>query len=365
MGYLFATPLQLAHLQSKNRVIRSATHSFLPDKDGYMTEAEYSMYEELAAHDVGMIITGHCCVDPLGRANPEQLNIYSDEYIAQFQRAAALCHQQGTLFIPQISHAGPRAVDNDDLVDVTARELKKGRHARALTVAEIQHIEQCFVAAAVRLQKAGVDGVQLHAAHSYLLSRFIDPYFNQRTDSYGGSIENRFRMTEEIIRGIKAACGEAFPVLIKINCDTKAEDQAAYQQDMLWVLRRCHALGVELVEFSGADFINQPKDRTLYYLDIVKAYKQAVPEQPLSLVGGVRSAEDMERVLASGIEAVSLSRALIAEPAFVSQQLAGGAKSICVSCCRCFALPHMHAGVRCVWTWKALRAKQRAARAAQ
>ena len=365
MGFQFEAPLQLAHLRSKNLVIRSATHSFLSDKDGYMTGAEFQMYEALAAHDVGMIITGHCCVDPLGRANPEQVNIYADAYKAQFHRAAELCHAHGALFVPQISHAGPRAVDNDDLADVTARELKKGHHARALTVAEIQHIEQQFIAAAVRLKDAGVDGVQLHAAHSYLLSRFIDPYFNTRTDAYGGGIAQRFRMTEEIIAGIKAACGAAFPVLVKINSDTKAEDQAAYQQDMLWVLRRCHALGVELVELSGADFINMPKDRTLYYLDIAQKYKQAVPEQPMSLVGGVRSAADMEQVLASGLDAVSLSRALIAEPAFVSQQLAGGDKSICVSCCRCFALPHMHAGVRCVWEWKALRAKQRAAKAAQ
>ena len=78
MEFQFAAPLVLAHLHSKNRVIRSATHSFLPDQDGYMTDAEYAMYEQLASHDVGMIITGHCCVDPLGRANPEQVNIYDD-----------------------------------------------------------------------------------------------------------------------------------------------------------------------------------------------------------------------------------------------------------------------------------------------
>lgn len=362
MEFQFAAPLVLAHLHSKNRVIRSATHSFLPDQDGYMTDAEYAMYEQLASHDVGMIITGHCCVDLLGRANPEQVNIYDDGYAAQFRKAVTICHEHGALFVPQISHAGPRAVDNDDLADVVARPLKKGHEARALTVAEIQHIEQMFVAAAVRLQRAGVDGVQLHAAHSYLLSRFIDPYFNQRTDAYGGSIENRFRMTEEIVKGIKAACGEDFPVLIKVNCDTRAEDTAAYEADMVWLLQRCHEIGVELVEFSGADFIRLPKDRTLYYLDIVKRYKQAVPEMPVSLVGGARSAADMEQVLASGIEAISLARPLIAEPDFVSKQLVGGEKSICVSCNRCFALPHMHPGVRCVWAWKRLRAQQKAQR---
>lgn len=365
MSFLWETPLQLAHMQLKNRVIRSATHSFLPSKDGYMTDAEYDMYETLAKNHVGLIITGHCCVDPLGRANPEQVNIFADEYIEQFKRAVAIAHQYGAKFMPEISHAGPRAIDNDDLADVVARPLKKNRQARALTLDEIHTIEQNFIAAAARLQKAGVDGVQLHAAHSYLLSRFIDPTFNQRTDEYGGNWENRFRIVENILRGIKEACGEDFPISFKINLDTKDEDHAGYRSDMMHILRRAQEIGVEFVELSGVDFINQPKDATLYYLDEAKVLKAAVPELPVSLVGGVRSREDMEKVLQSGIELVSLSRALIAEPDFLTKNLSEDAKSICVSCCRCFVLPHMHPGIRCVWAWKAARQKAKAQKQAK
>lgn len=356
-------PLQLQHLTLKNRVIRSAVHSFLPDQDGRMTDAEYDMYETLAKNGVGTIITGHCCVDPLGRANPEQVNIYSDAYTEQFRRAAAIAHAHDVRFIPQINHAGPRAIDNDDLVDVVARPLKKGHHARALTVEEIHHIETCFIDAAKRVKEAGCDGVQLHAAHSYLLSRFLDPTFNQRTDEYGGSIENRCRMTEEIIRGIKETCGEDFPVLIKVNVDTKDEDAEGYHDEMVYLLHRAKELGVELVEFSGADFINQPKDATLYYFPQIKRLKDEVPEMPMSLVGGVRSLADMEKVISAGIECVSLGRALIAEPDFVKKELAGGEKSICVSCSRCFVLPHMHPGIRCIWAWKKERARRKKAAA--
>ncbi|SFT78446.1 2,4-dienoyl-CoA reductase [Selenomonas sp. GACV-9] len=359
MSNRIETPLDLLHIQLKNRVIRSAVHSFLPSKDGYMTDAEYAMYEQLARNGVGTIITGHCCVDELGRANPEQVNIYADCFTEQFRRAASTVQAEGAKFIPQISHAGPRAIDNDDLVDVVARPLKKEREARALTVAEIIHIEQCFIDAAKRLQSAGVDGVQLHAAHSYLLSRFIDPTFNQRTDEYGGSVSNRFRIVEEIIGGIKKACGDDFPVLIKINIDTKHEDAAAYHEDMVWILRRCQELGVELVELSGVDFINQPKTATLYYLEEAARLKALVPELPISLVGGVRSLADMEAILAAGIDAVSLGRALIAEPDFVTKSLAGAEKSICVSCSRCFVLPNLHPGIRCVWAWKAEKARQK------
>ena len=356
---IIETPLQLQHLALKNRIIRSAVHSFLAGEDGYMTAAEYNMYEVLAKNGIGTIITGHCCVDPLGRANPEQVNIYEDCFTDQFRKAVAIAHAHDVRFIPQINHAGPRAIDNEDLVDVVARPLKKGRHARALTVEEIHHIEQCFIEAAKRLQQSGCDGVQLHAAHSYLLSRFLDPTFNQREDAYGGTIENRFRMTEEIIRGIQEACGEDFSVLLKVNVDTKAEDAEGYHRDMVWLLQRAKALGVELVEFSGVDFINQPKTATLYYLPQIKRLHEEVPDMPLSLVGGVRSLADMETVIEAGIACVSLGRALIAEPDFVTKELSGGEKSICLSCSRCFVLPHMHPGIRCVWVWKKEHAKMK------
>lgn len=362
MSNMIERPLELPHLTLKNRVIRSAVHSFLAGRDGYMTEAEYKMYEALAANHIGTIITGHCCVDPRGRANIEQVNLYDDCFIPQFRRAIETAHAQDARFIVQINHAGPRAIDNDDLADVVARPLKKERTARALTKEEIKDIEAHFIAAARRAQQAGADGVQLHAAHSYLLSRFIDPTFNQRTDEYGGDIEGRFRMTEEIIRGIHEACGPDFPVLIKVNIDTKHEDARGYHDDMVWLLHRVHALGVTLVEFSGVDFINLPHDATLYYLEEAVRLKQEVPEVPLSLVGGVRSLADMENVMAAGIECVSIGRPLIAEPDFVTKELSGGEKSICISCSRCFVLPHMHPGVRCVWAWKKIRAAQKAAK---
>ena len=96
---IIETPLQLQHLALKNRVIRSAVHSFLAGEDGYMTAAEYNMYEVLAKNGIGTIITGHCCVDPLGRANPEQVNIYEDCFTDQFRKAVAIAHAHDVRFI--------------------------------------------------------------------------------------------------------------------------------------------------------------------------------------------------------------------------------------------------------------------------
>ena len=345
--------IALAHLSCRGRLVRSAVHSFLGTTDGYMTEDEYAMYEELAANGVALIITGHCCVDPLGRANPEQINIFDDVYIPQFVRAAELVHAGGARFVVQISHAGPRAIDVEDLADVTARPLKKHREARELTIDEIHSIEQAFVQAAVRVQRAGADGVQLHAAHSYLLSRFVDPTFNQRTDVYGGSAENRFRVVENILRGIREVCGPDFPVFVKINSDSKTED-AVYEQDLRWMLQRMKELGVELAELSGVDFINQPKEARVYYLERAARLRRETGIS-MSLVGGVRTLAEMEQVLASGIDMVSLGRPLVCEPDLLTKLLAGQAQSKCLSCNRCFVLPHMHAGMRCIWQRKLKR----------
>lgn len=342
--------IQLQNIACKNRLIRSAVHSFLGNPDGTMTEAEYQMYDTLAKNQVGMIITGHCHVSPDGQANEEQIAIYDDRYIPQFARAAKIVQAQNARFIVQISHAGPRAIHNEDLTDVTARDLKKNRQARMLTLAEIETIRRQFIDAAVRLQKAGVDGIQLHAAHSYLLSRFLDETFNQREDCYGGSRENRFRLCREIITGIKKACGQDFPVLIKINSDSKTNDES-YAEDLLYMLGQCKELGVELVECSGVDFISQEKSARLYYLERTAAVRRQA-DIPVSLVGGIRTLEEMETVLSSGIDMVSLARPLICEPDIFPKLLAGQDESRCLSCNKCFALPHIRPGMRCIWQRK-------------
>jgi len=339
-------PIDLGTFNCRNRVIRSATHSFLGSVDGHMTEAEYAMYDQLAASDIGLIITGHCCVSPQGRANEEQINVFDDTCIEDLRQAAAVVQAHDSRFVVQLSHAGPRAIDVDEFCDVVARPLKKHHSARALTAAEIQQIERDFVAAARRVQAAGADGVQLHAAHSYLLSRFLDPFFNQRQDAYGGDVAGRFRIVAEIVQGIRAACGPEFPVLVKINSDTKA-DNVAYEADLLYMLHECQRLGVTLVELSGVDFINQPHGASLYYLERAARLRREAGI-PLSLVGGVRTLADIEKVLAAGLDMVSLGRPLVCEPDLLLRLQHGQPKSNCISCNRCFVIAHLHPGMRCI-----------------
>lgn len=330
----------------KNRIARSAVHSFIGNPDGTVSEAELAMYEALARGGVGLIFTGHCSVSPLGMANETQTIAYDDRCIEGFRCIKAAVAAHDAKVVAQISHAGPRALYIDDLAAPSARELKKGKHARALTVEEIEGIEAQFIEAAARVQAAGLDGVQLHAAHSYLLSQFLDETFNWRDDAYGGSAENRFRIVRRIVAGIKARCGETFPVFVKINNDTETND-ARYEEALVYMLRELAALGVEAVECSGCDFISQPKASRTYYLPRIARLRQAA-ELPLLLVGGVRSLEDMERVVEAGIDMVSLGRPLICEPDLLVKLRAGQEAASCVSCNRCFVLPKVKQGVRCV-----------------
>lgn len=339
-------PIMLGCLSCRNRLVRSATHSFLGTPEGRMSEADFAMYETLAENGIGLIISGHCCVSPRGRANEEQLNVFDDRAVGDIARAVKLVHEAGSRLIFQLSHAGPRAIGVEDLADVTARPLKKGKTARELRGEEIGAIREEFIAAARRVKRAGADGVQLHAAHSYLLSRFLDPTFNQRTDAYGGDAANRFRLVGEIVAGIKAACGADFPVLLKINSDTKGDD-AAYESDLIYMLGEARRLGAELVELSGVDFLSEPRTATLYYLPRAKRLRRAV-EEPLSLVGGVRSLADMEEVIESGLDMVSLSRPLICEPDLLPRLRAGQERSNCLGCNRCFVIARLHPGLRCV-----------------
>ncbi|WP_182187588.1 NADH:flavin oxidoreductase [Pectinatus frisingensis] len=348
------TPVQLSHLRLKNCFIRSAVHSFLGSTDGFMTDAEYQMYNTLSQNNIALIISGHCCVLAGGLANEEQIRIDDDKYIAQFHRAAKLIHQHNSLFMPQISHAGPRAIDTDNLFDVSARELKKNHHAAQLSCEQITVIKKAFITAAYRLKQAGVDGIQLHAAHSYLLSRFIDKTFNNRQDKYGGDIKNRFRLCSEIISGIKEKCGDDFPIAIKINSDSQTDDET-YAADMDYVIDKCQQLGIEFIEWSGVDFINQPRSDSLYYFKRINTFAQN-HSIPMSIVGGVKSVNDINTILASKIKLISLARTLICEPDILTKFASGQTqKSSCLSCNRCFAIPHIHPGIRCILHWKKMR----------
>jgi 2,4-dienoyl-CoA reductase-like NADH-dependent reductase (Old Yellow Enzyme family) len=338
------------NISFKNRIVRSATVDPFGNLDGTVSEAQVKLYETLAGNNVGLIISGMSYITLGGKEGPGQNSISDDCFIESHKKLVDAVHQADSKVFLQICHCGSSSLSIDGMPPVApSRVLSPGSKAmpRELTVPEIKEIVSQFIQAAVRAKAAGYDGIQIHCAHGYLLSEFINPVYNKRTDEYGGGIENRFRISEEVIRGIKKELGEAYPVWIKINSNIEENDEG-YEKDLLYVAQKCKDLGVDAIEYSGYNFTPLGRQGLRnYYLERVAAIRRTV-DIPAVLVGGIRSIKDMDEVLSAGIDMVSLSRPFICEPDLITKLMAGQEEAKCSSCSKCFTL-YKKEGRRCIF----------------
>jgi 2,4-dienoyl-CoA reductase-like NADH-dependent reductase (Old Yellow Enzyme family) len=358
MSVLF-DPVSVGELRLKNRFVRSATNDYLARPDGSISAHQMALYRDLAAGGVGLIITGHAYVQhPLGRASVNQNGIYDDRFIAGYRKLADTVHAAGAALVLQISHAGRQTppdwpADQVPVAPSAVRERPSGRTPRALSEEEIWSLIDAFVAGMVRGKTAGCDGVQLHVAHGYLLSAFLSPYTNRRTDAWGGSLANRCRILREIVTRGRQAVGDGYPVLVKLNStDGFGGEGYLTPSDVVAAAHSLGEWGVNAIEVSGGHreatgVMSRPGvlavEQEAYFADAARALKTAV-DVPIILVGGLRSLSVMGDVVASGAaDLVALSRPLICEPDLVNRLRAGQAKAICTSCNACFN----PAGLRC------------------
>ena len=342
-------PAELGGMTLRNHIVRSATNDYGGNEDGTVSAFQMDIYEKLAKNEVGLIITGHACVCPDGRNDPRQNGMYDDRFIEGQRALTDMVHSYGAKIVQQINHSGakcPPAVIGGTPAAPSAVEVMPGILPRELTVEEIVRIEDDFAAAAVRSKAAGYDGVQIHCAHGYLFSQFIDPAHNKRTDAYGGSIENRFRIVAETIAKVRAAVGPEYPVLLKIHTNV-AEGDEGFEAELVEMLRTAQALGVTAAELSGFDFAKQPraKEGRLFFFERAARVCKAV-SLPCILVGGIRTIEEMDRVLDAGLVLVSMARPFVCQPDIIPILKAGGA-SKCIGCFGCFKI-YQTKGKRCV-----------------
>ena len=324
-------PITVCNLELQNRFVRSATHEFMAEEDGTPTSRLGDLYEELAKNEVGLIITGYSYVLPGGQSDIYQQGIYDDRFIEPYRKITERVHKYKSKIVLQIVHGGRQASLSEEYpVPMAPSEVKDGHSAvvpREMTEQEILEIIEAFTKAAVRAKKAGFDGVQLHCAHGFLLSNFISPYTNRRTDRWGGSVENRARIVTEIIRRIKEEAGDSFPILVKLNAtdgfrvgSSKAELGLDISQ-AVETAKLLEKAGVCAIEVSGGiseaggvtikTAINAPA-KEAYFKDYSKAIKSAV-NLPVILVGGIRSLQVINYLLENGFaDLISMSRVLSA-----------------------------------------------------
>ncbi len=343
------SPVRIGSLTVPNRFVRSATHDFMAEEDGSVTERNVSLYRSLAEGEVGLIITGHAYVNTAGKASPRQIGVNADSQVEGLSRISHAVHAFPSRIILQIAHAGRQTKEKIcgcvPMAPSAVYEPVMKVMPREMTATDIQTLVQDFVRAAGRAKRAGFDGVQLHGAHGYLLSSFFSPYTNRRLDRYGGSAENRARAAVEILRGIKHECGRDFPVIIKLNSDDflpgglEVEESAALAR----ILER---EGIDAIEVSGGTSEAgkgsmwpgvRPEETEGYFAPAAARIKAAVAI-PVFGLGGFRTLRVMEQAVASGrVDLISLSRPFIREPFLVRKFRVGElSKSACISCNKCF-----------------------------
>jgi 2,4-dienoyl-CoA reductase-like NADH-dependent reductase (Old Yellow Enzyme family) len=359
MGTLFETT-QINGMTLANRFIFSATWLGLADEEGYSTTRQADYLAERARRGVGLIITGHAYVAREGQAGAGQTAAYDDRFLPGLKEMAGAVHDAQGKVVLQLSHAGcfaPAASTGLDVVGPSdnANGLPD---CRELTTDEIRQVVTEFGQCAARAKKAGFDGIQIHAAHGYLLSQFLSPYFNRRTDSYGGSIENRARIILETLQAVRSAVGPDYPVLIKMNSEDFVQEGLTVEE-MLRVAFLLEQAGIDAIEMSGGTIASgalipiRPglleRENEGYYRDAALRFKESI-DVPLMLVGGFRSFEVCEELVGKGrADYVSLSRPLICEPNLVERWKSGDTgKSACISCNGCLKAGFKEGSVRCV-----------------
>ncbi|QZY56169.1 NAD(P)/FAD-dependent oxidoreductase [Crassaminicella profunda] len=345
---------RISNLILKNRVIMLPMSVGIADKDGNPTDETISYYKERARGGVGLIILGALKVnDKHGTIEAHQLSIAHDENIYAFKKLVDVVHQYDVKVFAQLAHPGRQTFSilngERSLVAPSAIPCVVCRQeTRALTVDEIEEIIQDFVEGAARLKNSGMDGVELHAAHGYLINQFLSPYTNKRTDEYGGCFENRMKFIAEIIQGIRDKCGKNYPISVRLSSDEFLKDFGIKEEGItlkegVKISKYLENIGVDAINVSSGVYattntiIEPISYEQGWRKHLSKAVKRAV-NIPVIGANIIRKPSFAESLLEEDVvDFVALGRGLIAESEWVNKAKEHREKEIrpCISCLNC------------------------------
>lgn len=328
-------------LTLNNRFVRSATWAGMADGDGSVTPQLLKLTGDLADGGVGLIITGHAYVHSHGIHSHGQLGIDRDLLIPGLKQMTRRVHEKNGRIVAQLGYGG--------------FYLSQSRVSN-MSAMDLRGVVDAFAMAAVRAGHAGFDGVQILAAHGFLLSQFLCPRYNPRRDGYGGSIENRARILLEVLTAVRQKVGAGYPVLVKFNSSDGVENGMTLQES-LTVAAMLEDVGVDAIELSGgllnvANLMDPGEgleENKAYFEAAARAYKKTI-HVPLILVGGIRSFAEAERLVSSGAaDYIAMCRPLIREPGLVARWMSGKTEmAACISCNNCVQEAIKGSGIACV-----------------
>lgn len=393
MSYdMLFSPIKIGKLEIKNRIVMAPMCMGFGQFDGRVTDAMRNHYVERAKGGVGLIITEITRVNDItGAASFGQLGLSHDYQIEPLRQMVDEVHSYGAKIMVELHHPGrqnlglmigtvPLSVACDKIMgnayaklltgavippgkklqdkDIVPRTVapskcEKSKMAesvnRALTKHGIKKLVAQFVQAAVRAKKAGCDGVELHAAHGYLIQQFLSPFTNRRNDEYGGSLENRMRFLNEIIDGIRSECGRDFPILVRLTVDEMydkiGEKGKGYSLDEgLKMAKALSDRGIDAIDVSsgGYDTFNYWLEPTTFdcgWRKNLAAEVRRVVDIPVLAANLIRSPEQAEQQLRDGVQdMISLGRPLLADPYWAQKVKDGEENTVkrCICCLYCF-----------------------------
>ena len=339
-----ATPFVLKNtLTLKNRLIKSALSEGLAHPDGRPSKELIQLYRTWSQSGVGVLITGNVMIDSRALGEPGNVIVENEKDFALIKEWAEVAKSGGSEVWMQINHPGKQAIRglNKETVSPSAVPFGPKMAAvfatpRELTQVEIEDLIQRYANTAEIAKKAGFTGVQLHGAHGYLISQFLSPHHNRRTDQWGGSIENRRRFVLEVYKEIRNRVGADYPVSIKLN-SADFQRGGFTEEESLATIQALDEVGIDLIEISGGTYekpimqLGKPKESTIsreaYFLDFAKKVRE-LSKVPLMVTGGFRSLQGIESALSNNdLDFVGLGRIFAIEP-LASKRLLSGLETI-------------------------------------
>jgi 2,4-dienoyl-CoA reductase-like NADH-dependent reductase (Old Yellow Enzyme family) len=369
---MFSTPKKIGNLKIKNRFVRSATAESRAS-DGHVNDNLINFYKALAEGGVGLIITGITAVQENAYNSEAQMRISDDKFIPGLKKIADTAHAYGNgcKIALQLHHTGTQnRIETTRVAPSAVYNPFLKSSPREMNIDEIKVTIEAFAQGIRRAKEAGFDAVQLHAAHGWLLSAFLSPYTNLRTDDYGGNTENRIRIVEEIYNRAVELVGTDFPIMIKYNADDFMEGGMDIDEAKKIAVSLSN-LGYAALEISGGMWaavtrsekelgwkitmlpesrisvgtVNQPA----YNVPHAKEIKKIV-DVPIIAIGGINSLELAEKILNDGsADFIALARPLIREPNLPNRWLKGeGDTGVeCIYCNGCIGSGRKYNGTHC------------------
>jgi 2,4-dienoyl-CoA reductase-like NADH-dependent reductase (Old Yellow Enzyme family) len=322
----------------RNRIVKSAMSEALADENNNPTQALIDLFAQWGAGGAGVLITGNTPVDRMHLEHAGNFVLDADTDMEKVSALVEAGKHGGAMFLVQLAHAGRQTPEivNPQPTSISEVRLDLPGYGKPapLTEEEIPELIQKYVSSAKIAQEVGFDGVEIHAAHGYLLSSALSPRINTRTDRWGGeSLENRARLLLEVVRAVRAAVNPTFTVAVKLN-SSDFQKGGFDHADSVQVAIMLEAEGVDFIEISGGNFeeptayqhtskSSSTVAREAYFLDYAAAIKEAL-NIPLMVTGGFRSTSVMNDAIDNGkTDLIGMGRPFITEPGFAAKLLAG------------------------------------------